>query len=111
MSYDIYFVRRASGQSWEGALDAMEMEVDAGETEVLSSSGDWDLVVSGVRAVLGDVSVLEDPPAREIDDRGGTEIQVSCFSSRDWSVTVPYWSRGEAARAIALQLRAVARVV
>jgi hypothetical protein len=33
----------------------------------------------------------------EIDDRGGTEIQVSCFSAREWWVKVPYWSSEETA--------------
>jgi len=111
VSYDIYFVRRAPGQSWDDALDALEAEEDAREAEVPSSRGQWEQVVSGVQEILAGALVVEDPPVREIDDRGGTEIQVSCFSSREWSLTVPYWSSGEAARAIAAQLRAVARVV
>lgn len=109
MSYDIYFVRRASGQSWEDALDAMdEDDVKANER---SSPEHWGGVVSSVRDILGDVSVIEDSRAWEIDDRGGTEIQVSCFDAHEWSVTVPYWSSGEAARQIAVQLRAVSRII
>lgn len=87
------------------------MKEDTGRTEVLASARHWDQVVSGVKEILGDVPVLKDPPRWEIDDRGGSEIQVSCFSSREWWVKVPYWWRGEAARAIAAQLRDVARVV
>jgi hypothetical protein len=87
------------------------MAKGAGETEAVSTPGQWDQVVSGVREILGDVPVLKDGPAWEIDDRGGTEIEVSCFASREWWVKVPYWSSGEAARSIAAQLRAVARIV
>lgn len=87
------------------------MDEDAVKADEPSSPGHWGQVVSRVREILGDVSVAEDSHAWEIDDRGGTEIQVSCFDAREWSVTVPYWSSGEAARKIAVQLRAVSRVV
>jgi len=87
------------------------MAKGAGETEAVSTPGQWDQVVSGVREILGDVPVLKDGPAWEIDDRGGTEIEVSCFASREWWVKVPYWSSGEAAKSIAAQLRAVTRIV
>lgn len=109
MSYDIFFVRRAPGQSWEAALGAMGK--GTWETEVASAPRQWDQVASRVREILGDVPVLKDDPTWAIDDRGGTEIEVSCFSSREWWVKVPYWSSGETARAIAAQLRAVARIV
>lgn len=109
MSYDIYFLRRAPGQSWDDALEAMDE--GAMKPDEPSSPEHWSRVVAGVRAILGDVSVVEDSQTWEIDDRGGTEIQVSCFDAREWSVTVPYWSSGEAARELAVQLRAVCRVV
>lgn len=107
MSYDIYFLRRRPGQSWEEAMDAAEEQ--AGGPEVLVYPENWDQVVSGVREVLGEVSVLENPPAWEIDHRP-TAIQVSCFSG-EWSMSVPYWSDGQAAEKIAEHLRALAGIV
>ena len=96
MSYDIYFLKRDPGQSWEDAMEALEEQAAA--REVLTRPSCWDQVVSGVRYILGDVSVLENPPVWEIDHER-TGIQVSCFS-REWSITVPYWSDGDAAVAV-----------
>lgn len=107
MSYDIYFLKHDPGQSWEDALDALEEQAAA--PDVLTRPPYWDQVVSGVRYILGDVSVLENPPGWEIGHER-TGIQVSCFS-REWSITVPYWSDGEAAVAITGHLRAIAGIV
>ena len=107
VSYDICFLKRDPGQSWKEVMDAME-EQSTGH-QVLTCPPNWDQVVSGVREVLGEVSVLENPPAWEIDHEQ-TAIQVSCFSG-EWSISVPYWSNGEAAVKIAKYLRAIAEIV
>jgi hypothetical protein len=115
MSYDIYFLRRAPGQSWEDAMAAMEEDAmedrqdQAGNGEALSRPAQWDEIVAGVRELLGDVDVTEGPPNWEIDDPR-TAIQVSCFTG-EWSMTVPYWWDGEHAEAIAGYLRAIAGIV
>lgn len=88
-------------------MDALEEQADG--TEVLTCPPNWDQVVSEVRRVLGEVSVLEDPPAWEID-HGPTAIQVSCFSG-EWSISVPYWSDGDGAKKVAEHLRAIAEIV
>jgi hypothetical protein len=106
MSYDIYFLKRDPGQSWEDAMEALEEQAAA--AEVLTRPPCWDQVVSGVRYLLGDVSVLEHPPVWEIDHER-TGIQVSCFS-REWSITVPYWSDA-ATVVITGHLRAIAGIV
>lgn len=105
MSYDIYLLKREPGQSWEDAMEALEEQ----DTEVLTRPPGWDQVVSGVRYVLGDVSVAENPPAWQVGHEQ-TGIQVTCYS-REWSITVPYWAEGDAASAIAGQIRAIAAVV
>jgi hypothetical protein len=107
VSYDIHFLKREPGQSWEDAMDALE-EQGTGP-EALTYPPNWDQVVSGVREVLGEVSVMENPPAWEIDHKQ-TAIQVSCFSG-EWSISVPYWSDGDAAKKIAGYLRAIAEIV
>jgi hypothetical protein len=107
MSYDIQFLRREPGQSWEDAMEALEEK--AGKGGGPSRPAQWDQVVAGVREVRGGVSVNEGPPNWEIDDPE-TAIQVSCHDG-EWSMTVPYWWDGERAEAIAGYLRAVAAVV
>lgn len=107
MSYDIYFLRREPGQSWEDAMAALEEQAE--DHEAPSRPARWDQVVCGVREVLGDASVVEGPPNWEIDDED-TAIQVSCFAGQ-WSITVPYWWDGERAEAIAGYLRAIAGII
>jgi hypothetical protein len=107
VSYDIYFLRREPGQSWEDAMDALEEQAE--DDEAPSRPVQWDQVVSGVREVLGDVAVAEGPSNWEIDDET-TGVQVSCFAG-EWSITVPYWWDGERAEAIAGYLRAIAGII
>ncbi|MGH3164318.1 MAG: hypothetical protein ACRDN0_00295 [Trebonia sp.] len=107
MSYDIYFLRRRPGQSWEDAMDILEEEAE--DDEELSRPEQWDQVVTGVRVILGDVTVADRPPDWEIDDQK-TAIQVSCYAG-EWSMTVPYWYDGERAEAIACQLLAIAGLI
>ena len=107
MSYDVYFLRREPGQSWEDAVETLEER--AGQGDAPSRPARWDQVVAGVREVLGGVSVTEGPPNWEIDDPE-TAIQVSCYDG-EWSMTVPYWRGGERAEAISGYLRAIAAVV
>lgn len=110
MSYDIYFLRREPGQSWQQALEVMEGDA-AGPLTEASRPACWDQVVSGVQEILGSVSVEEGPHSWEIDDPERTAIQVSCFSGKDWSLSVPYWSSGDKAKRIAESLRAIAMVI
>jgi hypothetical protein len=107
MSYDICFLRRDPGQTFEDALDVLDALDELPEVPI--NPAHWDQVVCGVRELLGEVSVLGDPPELEILHEQ-TAIQVSCFSG-DWSISVPYWSSGEAAAKIASYLRSIAEIV
>ena len=107
MSYDIYFLRREPGQSWEDAMAALEERAE--DDEAPSRPARRDQVVCGVREVLGDVPVVEGPPNWEIGDED-TAIQVSWFAGQ-WSITVLYWWDGERAEAIAGYLRAIAGII
>jgi hypothetical protein len=107
MSYDILFLRREPGQSWEDAMEALEGQ--AGNDGAAPRPDGWGQVVAGMREVLGDVSVTDGPPEWEIDDPE-TAIQVTCYAG-EWSVTVPYWWEGARAEAIAGYLRAIAGIV
>jgi hypothetical protein len=69
MSYDIYFLRRDPGQSFEDALDELESSFPDGDPADLTEDElDWwaELLPQG-REILGDVEVVEDGDvAREL---------------------------------------------
>jgi hypothetical protein len=80
VSYDIYFVRRDPGQSFEDALDATEesFEDDPGPLSPVEFEI-WDEVLPAARAVLGDIEEFSDETTRELSDRT-TGIQLSLFN-------------------------------
>ncbi|WP_344902760.1 hypothetical protein [Actinomadura meridiana] len=107
MSYAINFLDPEPGQSWEDAMDALE-ERSAGP-DVLTRPPHWDLVVAKVRELLGDISVMEDPPAWEIIHEA-MALQVYCISG-EWSLSVPYWSEGDAALSLLRRIHAVCEII
>lgn len=88
MSYDIYFVRRDPGQSFEDALDATEesFEGDPGPLSAVEFEL-WDEVLPAARAVLGDVEEFSDETTRELSDRN-TGIELSLFNG-EMAIRVP----------------------
>lgn len=82
MSYDIFFVRRDPGQSFEDALDELESSFDDGaETELTERDLElWDSLVPLAREILGPVDVTEDDDtARELTGRG-TGVELTLIS-------------------------------
>jgi hypothetical protein len=94
MSYDLIFVPRSDGQSWDDALDAAE-ETDSDERP---SGETWDRLVAAARQVLGEVSLFEGARNYELTHEP-TGIQLSYYAA-EASITVPYWYRGADARAV-----------
>jgi hypothetical protein len=88
VSYDIYFVRRDPGQSFEDALDATEesFEGDPGPLSAVELE-QWDEVLPAARAVLGDVEEFSDETTRELSDRD-TGIELSLFNG-EMAIRVP----------------------
>ncbi|MFF0657665.1 MULTISPECIES: hypothetical protein [Micromonospora] len=94
MSYDLIFVPRGDDQSWDDALDAAE-ESDSAERP----SGEvWARLVAASRQALGEVSVFEGADNYELTHEP-TGIQVSYYAE-EAGITVPYWYRGDDARAV-----------
>lgn len=62
MSYDIYFVRRDPGQSFEDALDDLEASYDEGDQPELTDSDleVWEALLPRAREILGEIEVVED---------------------------------------------------
>jgi hypothetical protein len=94
MSYDLIFVPRAQDQSWEDALEAAEGD----ESTISPDPEAWARIVAAGQRILGEVDVFEGDENYELTHEE-TAIQVDYFG-REASVTVPYWYRGDAARAI-----------
>ena len=88
MSYDVYFVRRDPGQSFEAALDATEesFEGDPGPLSAVELEL-WDEVLPAARGVLGDVEEFSDETTRELSDKD-TGIELSLFNG-EMAIRVP----------------------
>jgi len=93
VSYDIYFVRRDPGQSFEDALDQTE-ESFQGDPGPLSpvELEQWVDVLPAARAVLGDVDEFADETTRELRDPK-TGIQLSLFNG-EMAIHVPITDNG-----------------
>ena len=68
MSYDIFFVRRDPGQSFEDAIDATEEEFADGEPGPLKDVDFevWERILPRARAILGDIEVFENAESRSL---------------------------------------------
>jgi hypothetical protein len=80
VSYDIYFVRRDPGQSFEDALDATEesFEGDPGPLSPVELE-QWEDLLPVAREVLGEVDEFGDETTRELSDTR-TGIQLTLFN-------------------------------
>jgi hypothetical protein len=80
VSYDIYFVRRDPGQSFEDALDEIEdaFEGDPGPLTPTELE-QWEDVLPTAREVLGEVEEFEDETTRELT-HPQTGIQLALFN-------------------------------
>jgi hypothetical protein len=80
MSYDIFFVRRDPGQTFEDALDDLEGTFENGDPGELTDVDieHWDALLPLAREILGDVEVDdEDEESRELTARAtGVELTL-----------------------------------
>lgn len=91
MSYDIFFVRRDPGQSFEDALDGVEESYDGGDPGPLSEEEVelWEALLPQARDVLGDQVEItqDDEETRELTDPG-TGIGLTFFQG-EFEIHVP----------------------
>jgi hypothetical protein len=113
VSYDIVFLRREPGQSWEEAFAARQdgiedtgssiRRLDPGEVET------WERLVPRVEAVLGPVEVVDEGVMRELT-HAPTGIELT-MSAEEISITVPYGPTGGAALELMEKVYEIARIV
>jgi hypothetical protein len=110
VSYDIYFVRRDPGQSFEDALDATEdsFEGDPGPLSPVELE-QWDEVLPVAREVLGDIEEFADETTRELKDPT-TGIQLSLFNG-EMAIHVPYGDYAEKSVSVMGRVYDLARAV
>jgi hypothetical protein len=95
MSYDLTFVPRAEGQSWDEALEAAEEHpVDAAGPDPVA----WGAILAAARETLGEVDVHRDDDGFELTHEA-TGIHAS-YDGRAAAISVPYWYTGDRAAAI-----------
>ena len=108
MSFDLYFLERRPGPSWEDALDALE-----GGAEERSFGPDdesrWVAVEAAFRSLIPAADVFVGDDHRELSDTE-TGLQLSMFPG-EISLSVPYWYEGDEAEQMTETLRGVARAV
>ncbi|HEY7483096.1 MAG TPA: hypothetical protein VH912_01420 [Streptosporangiaceae bacterium] len=109
MSYDVYFLKRQPGQSWEATLEALEELEPLGESDEPPYSAEftaaWRRIVAAARERLGDLTEFD----YELDDEV-TGIQLA-GAPDECGLTVPYWHQGEEAERVMAHVFALAEVV
>ncbi|WP_407110508.1 hypothetical protein ACE1N8_15110 [Streptomyces sp. DSM 116494] len=99
MSYDIYFLNRRDGQSWDEVLEAMEGAAEDSEPIPARLLEAWDRIVPQARALLGGVDITEyEQESRDLS-HSDTGIDLSVFGD-EVSITVPYWHAGNDAAGV-----------
>ncbi|NUV53767.1 hypothetical protein G6W51_12780 [Streptomyces coelicolor] len=106
MSYDIYFLNRPDGQSWDEALEALEKAAEDSEPIPARLLGAWDRIVPQARTLLGAVEITEYGQESRDLSHSGTGIDLSVFGD-EVTITVPYWHAGDDAAVVFGQVSAL----
>ena len=108
MIFDLFFLTRAPGQSWEDAHEALG---EAGEPAGLSPERRalWDRIVTELVPVLPEAEGVVDDRSAELDD-DATGLQLFIYDT-ELALSVPYWHAGEEADRVVALLTDVVQVV
>jgi hypothetical protein len=110
VSYDIYFLSRRDGQSWDDALEAMEDAAEESKPIPARLLEAWDRIVPQARTLLGDVEITEYGQESRDLNHSDTGIDLSVFGD-EVSITVPYWHAGNDAAIVLDKVFALAAIV
>ncbi len=107
MSFDLHFLERRPGQTWQDAFDALEGA--EGRAFAEEDESRWRAVEAAFRTVFPDADLFVGEDNRELSDEA-TGLQLSMFVG-EVSLSVPYWYEGPEAERMTETLKAVARAV
>lgn len=110
MSYDLVFLAKTPEQSWGEALEAAEERLEhEDEQGGLLDPAVWAGVLAGVREILGSVDIsVGDSFVQLVHEPTGISVM---YSPDEVDVSVPYWTRGDAARQIVDVIYRLAAIV
>lgn len=104
MSFDLVLLPEPTGQTWEEALESERQATDA----PLDSQA-WDMIVAGVRDVVGEVVVHDDGTGRTLThEASGITVR---YVPGEAAINVPYWYTGEQAESVVRAVYRIGRVV
>lgn len=109
VSFDLYFLAREPGQSWEDAMEGLEEGAEGDRPLDDETLAVWERVKAGLTRVLPHAEEFVSARSRELTD-DGTGIQVSIFNG-ELGLRVPYWYTGPDAQRVVGILRAAAAAV
>ncbi|WP_432080427.1 hypothetical protein [Streptomyces sp. WAC 04229] len=110
MSYDIYFLSRRDGQSWDEVLEAMEEAAERSDPIPDYLLEAWDRIVPQARILLGEGDITEHEQESRDLSHSATGIDLSVFGN-EVSVTVPYWHAGDDAAVVLGKVFALSAIV
>jgi hypothetical protein len=112
LSYDVSFIRRAPGQTWEEANDAAEQSVIASDgAPSLSDEARARLNALADRLIAAWPSLRKDELENGVDLDDSDSGFQACLRDGDSGMSLPYWHDGEKANRIMERMRAVARII
>ncbi|MGW6155100.1 hypothetical protein ACWFRM_18475 [Streptomyces sp. NPDC055144] len=110
MSYDIYFLSRDEGQSWDDVLEAAEGVAEDSEPIPAELLEAWQRIVPQVCALLSDVDITEYEQGSRDLSHSDTGIDLSVFGD-EVSITVLYRHKGDGAVRVLAKLFSLCALV
>jgi len=109
VSFDIYFLSKGRHESWDDAMDALELA--EGDERPLTDDdfATWDAIVAGVLPLVPSATTFAGDNVRELSD-DETGLQLS-MAGDELALTVPYWASGDEAAPVIDLLQRVSAVV
>jgi hypothetical protein len=109
VSFDLYFLAREAGQSWEDVMDGLEEDAEDDSPLDPGALARWERVKLALTPVLPDADEFVSEASRELTD-DATGIQVSIYG-RELTLTAPCWYEGPGAQRLVGILRVAAAAI
>jgi hypothetical protein len=113
MSYDITFISKSAGQTWQEALDAHEARTIARQPwhapAAAATQSEWKRLAARLLSVEPYMDQFETPHKLELTDLE-TGLQVSLFED-EAAITIPYGRSADSAQKVMKTARRMAQII